>query len=223
MDTELEEFADKAVQYSLDKGAQYCDVRAEIISKNGFSIENGQIEHFGNKNELGIGIRILAKGAWGFFSVSNPKSLESIKNGVTESLKSAIHFSEKKKEKINFSVKPPFRDKIDFPVKIEPTIDELIKIGFECDKIIQKNKRIIKSQVSIGKNTISKYFTNSENSKITQNFTDTIADLTATAYESGLTESINITEGGKGGIEKIINPKNITETAEFISKSIRVN
>jgi len=104
VDTELEEFADKAVQYSLDKGAQYCDVRAEIISKNGFIIENGQIEHFTNRSDLGLGIRILTKGAWGFFSVSNPKSLESIKNGVAESLKSAIHFSNKKKKKVNFSV-----------------------------------------------------------------------------------------------------------------------
>jgi len=33
-----------------------------------------------------------------------------------------------------------------------------------------------------------------------------------------LTETVNITEGGRGGIEKIINPKNITETAEFISE-----
>ncbi len=218
MDTELEEFADKAVQYSLDKGAQYCDVRAEIISKNGFIIENGQIEHFTNTSDLGVGIRSLTKGAWGFFSVSNPKSLESIKNGVAESLKSAIHFSDKKKKKVNFSSKPSFNKKINFPVKIDPTIDELIKIGFECDKLIQKNKRIIKSQVSIGKNTISKYFANSEDSKITQNSTDIIADLTATAHESGLTETVNITEGGRGGIEKIINPKNITETAEFISE-----
>jgi TldD protein len=103
VDIGLEEFADKAVQYSLDKGAQYCDVRAEIISKNGFIIENGQIEHFANSNDLGLGIRILAKGAWGFFSVSNPKSLESIKNGVADSLKSAIHFSDKKKKKVKFS------------------------------------------------------------------------------------------------------------------------
>jgi len=218
VDTELEEFADKAVQYSLDKGAQYCDVRAEIISKNGFIIENGQIEHFTNKSDLGLGIRVLCNGVWGFFSVSHPKNWELIKNGVDVSLKSAIHCSEKKKQKVMIADMPSFKDKINFPVKIEPAIDELIKIGFECDKIIQKNKRIIKSQVSIGKNIISKYFVSSEGSKINQNSIDVVADLTATAHESGLTETVNTTEGGKGGIEKLTGPKDITETAEFISK-----
>ncbi|MCJ8269215.1 MAG: flagellar hook-basal body complex protein, partial [Psychrosphaera sp.] len=40
-------------------------------------------------------------------------------------------------------------------------------------------------------------------SNITQNFMDVIADLTAVANESGLTQSVNVTEGGRGGLEKI--------------------
>ncbi len=218
MDTLVQEFADKSVSYAINEGASYCDVRADVSSRNGFIIENGQIEHITNRNDLGLGIRVLNEGAWGFFSISHPKNWESVKIGISDALKSALHSSEKRKQKIKISSTPIFNTKINFPIKKEPTIEELIKIGFECDKLIRAKKRIIKSQVSIGYNKVAKYFVNNEGSKINQNFTDTVADVTATAHESGLTESVNATEGGRGGIEKISNGTDIIDTADFISE-----
>jgi len=41
----LEDFAQKAVSYALAEGCQYCDIRAEIISKKGITIENNEIEN----------------------------------------------------------------------------------------------------------------------------------------------------------------------------------
>lgn len=75
----------------------------------------------------------------------------------------------------------------------------------ECNKIITNTSKIIKSIVSPWYTNNSKYFANSEGSEITQIFTDVIIDMVATAHESGLTQSINITEGGRGGLEQIIN------------------
>ena len=51
--------------------------------------------------------------------------------------------------------------------------------------------------------TNSKYFVNSEGSKILQKFFDVIIEMVATAHESGITQSVNITEGGRGGMELI--------------------
>ena len=39
------------------------------------------------------------KGAWGFFSISNPSSLDDVKNGVDEAIKTALSYSSKKKHK----------------------------------------------------------------------------------------------------------------------------
>ena len=100
----------------------------------------------------------------------------------------------------------------------EPSLDELVKIGFDCDKIIQSQKRIIKAVTSLGFATTSKYFASSEGSKISQNITDVVVDLVATAHESGLTQSVNITEGGRGGMEKITKEIDILEKAKFVSE-----
>ncbi len=218
MENNLEDFAEKAVEHALVLGCQYCDVRAENRKNQGILIENSEIEYLSTKNDLGLGIRVLNQGAWGFFSISNPLSLEDVKNGVKEASKTALNYSSKKKHKSTIGNLTAVNKKIDFPVKIIPTIEKIIEIGYDCDKIILQNKRVIKSQVSIGYSTVSKFFTNTEGSKISQNFTDVTANLTAIAHENGLTQTVNITEGGRGGIEKLSSKKDISETAEFISK-----
>ncbi len=217
MENNLEDFADKAVQFALEAGSQYCDVRAEVSSKEGFVIENSEIEYFTTKNDLGLGIRVLINGAWGFYSISNPLVLDEIKNGVNEATNSASHNSNQKEKKVCLANIPTNKDKVSYQVKKKPSVDELLRIGQECDKIICKNARIIKSQVSIGYSTVSKYFVSSEGSKINQNYTDVVAYLLATAHESGITQSVNITEGGRGGIEKITSEKEISKTSQFIS------
>jgi TldD protein len=218
VENNLQDFAEKAVDHASILGCQYCDVRAEIKKNQGFLIENSEIEYSSTKNDLGLGIRVLNDGAWGFFSISNPLSIDDVREGVKEATKTALSYSSTKKHKSILRNIDTVNEKIDFPVKIIPTIEKLIEIGYDCDKIILQNKRVIKSQVSIGYSTVSKIFVNTEGSKISQNFTDVVANLAATAHENGITQTVNITEGGRGGIEKLSSKKEITETSEFISK-----
>ena len=192
MENNLEDLADKAVKQAQILGCQYCDVRAENSKYQGFVIENSEIEYSSTKNDLGLGIRVLNQGTWGFFSISNPLSFDEVKKGVNEAVKTALNFSSKKKHKSTLGKVNTANKKIEFPVKIIPTIDKLIEIGYECDKIILNHKRIIKSQISMGYSTTAKYFVNSEGSKIYQNYTDVVANLSATAHENSLTQSVNI-------------------------------
>ena len=215
---ELEDFAEKSTQFAIQSGAQYCDVRAETVESDGFLLENGEIEHFTSSRDSGLGIRVLANGAWGFFSISNPKSLDEVKNSTMDAVKSALHYSTNKKHKVKLAESQVYVDKVDFSVSKKPVLEELAKIGFECDSIIRSNKRIHKSSLSMEHDTFSKYFVNSDGTKITQRFEDTIANVTATAHESGLTESVNATEGGRGGLEMILDKNNIMKTSEFVAQ-----
>ena len=214
----LEDYADKAIEIALQNGSQYCDVRAETIERKGFLLENGEIEHFASANDSGLGIRVLAGGAWGFYSISNPNSIEQIKNVTLDAVKNALHYSARKKHKVKLAETHTYVDNINFKVSKQPVIEELTKLGFECDGIIRSKKRINKSSVSVGYENFSKYFVNSDGAKISHTFTDTIANITATAHESGLTESVNSTEGGRGGMEMLLGEHDIRKTAEFVSQ-----
>ena len=89
----LEDYAEKAVQIALENGAGYCDVRAESVETTGFVIENGQVENYISSGDSGLGVRVLVNGAWGFTSISSPKSFDEIKLNVVDAVKSALHYS----------------------------------------------------------------------------------------------------------------------------------
>ncbi len=218
MDSKLQELADKAVSYSLESGAQYCDVRAENQNQKSVLIENGETEYIREKICNGIGVKILKNGAWSFFSITNPQSFEQIKVRIEQSLKNSSYSSQNKKTSIDLCAIPTYKIKKEFQVLKKPNIEELMKIGFECDKIISNKPRIIKSTVNPWFSETSKYFTSSEGSQILQNYTDVVIDMIATAHESGLTQSVNITEGGRGGLELLVENEKVQNSANEISK-----
>ncbi len=214
----MEDCAGKVIQFALDNGAQYCDVREESVCRNGFLIENGEIQHSISESDKGIGIRILADGAWGFCSMSEPISIDDLRAKVIRSVKTALYFSTFKKQKVNLAETRSFKENVILPTHKEPHIDEMIQLGMECDKIIREKKRIKKSAVAIYHDYLIKHFTNSDGSQISQSFNDVIATISATAYESGLAESVSTTEGGRGGMEMITEKNNLIHASKRISE-----
>jgi len=217
MDLRLQDLADKAIRYATESGAQYCDARAEQQVHDEALIENGEVEYVRNNNDEGIGISLVKGGAWSFCSITNPNSFEQIKEIVNDALRNSTHNVQNKKNEVNLYPNSCNKTKIDFPVLKKPSIEELIEIGFECNKIISDTPKIIKSIINPWYTTNSKYFVNSEGSEIIQNFTDVVIDMAAIAHESGLTQSVNITEGGRGGLEQVTNDDKIQQSAKEIS------
>ena len=205
MEQKLQDLADKIIKYAENAGVQYCDARAEQQVKKSILIENGEIEHIRNSEDRGIGVRLIKNGSWSFCSITNPNSFEEIKNILDNSIKNAENTISNKKNKINLHDNPINKKQIDFPVLKKPEIEELTKIGLECNKIINGTSKIIKSVTNPYYTINSKYFTNTEGSEILQNFTDVVIEMVATSHESGITQSVNVTEGGRGGLELITN------------------
>ena len=217
MDSNLQDLADRAVKFASDSGVQYCDARAEQQERKSILVENDQVEHIKNSDDSGIGIRLVKDGAWSFCSINNPNSFDQIKVAINDAIKNATYNSENKKNEISLYPNSSTKNKIDFPVLKTPDIEELLNIGLECGKIILNESRIIKSIINPWYTINSKYFTNSEGSEITQNFTDVVVEMIATAHESGVTQSVNITEGGRGGLEQILDKNKIQDSAKEIA------
>ena len=216
MEEKLQDLTDKIIKYADKSGVQYCDARAEQQVKKSILIENGEIEHIRNSEDKGIGVRLIKNGSWSFCSITNPKSFDEIKEILDNTIKNSEHTHIYQKNKITLHKNSINKKQINFPVLKNPGTNELIKIGLECDKIIKNTSKIIKSITNPYYTINSKYFTNTEGSEILQNFTDVIIEMVATAHESGQTQSVNITEGGRGGLERISNKAQ--HSAAHISK-----
>src|SRR5713226_7135321 len=50
------------------RGASYCDVRVMHLRQRDLTTKNGQVGTLAQSESIGVGIRVLANGAWGFAS-----------------------------------------------------------------------------------------------------------------------------------------------------------
>ena len=217
MNNQLQDLADKAIEYAIKLGAQYADARAEQQEKTSLHLEDAEIENIQTNMDLGIGIRLIKEDTWAFCSITNPKSIDQIKNKVDDAIKTASHYSKYKKNKIKLFPNSSKKVTIDYLVSKNPELEEIKNMAIEYSKIISDTPLIIKSVVSPWYAINSKYFVNSEGSEILQNYTDTVVDMVATAHESGITQSINITEGGRGGLELL--DKALVRSQEIATKA----
>ncbi|WP_132999842.1 TldD/PmbA family protein [Luteimonas arsenica] len=58
--------ADAALQAARDAGASYCDVRIGRYLRQSISTRESRVQNVVNGESTGVGIRVLAHGAWGF-------------------------------------------------------------------------------------------------------------------------------------------------------------
>ena len=217
MESQLQDLADKTIRYLKDYGADYCDVRAEQYERKSALVENNNTEYIKINTDSGIGIKIAKNGFWRFCSITNPKSMDQIKEEIDKYLTKRSKIESDKK---SIELYPNSTDEvtIDFPVSRKPEMDEMVNLAIECSKIILSTPKIIKATIIPTYTVNSKYFANSEGSQILQDYTDTIIEMAATAHESGLTQSVNITEGGRGGLEQITKKEKAQDAAKEISK-----
>ena len=218
MNAQLQDLADKAIDYAIKSGVQYADARAEQQERTSISVEDTEIESIKTTKDVGIGIRLVKEYAWTFCSITNPQSLDQIKNKIDDAIKSASHYSRFKKNKIKLFPNQSKKITIDYEVFQKPELEEIKNMAIEYSKIISDTPRITKSVVNPWYSVNSKYFVNSEGSEILQNYTDTVVDMIATAHESGITQSVNITEGGRGGLE-LLNKKATISSQEIATKA----
>ena len=217
MNVQLQDLADRSVKYAIESGAQYADARSEEYEQKSALIENKEIEYVKTNTDTGIGIRLSKHGMWSFCSITNPQSFSQIKDAIDKISKKSIWYSKNKTDKINLHSNPIKKFKKFYQVVKKPELEELIKVGLECDQIISDMPKIIKSIVNPAFVINSKFFVNNEGTEILQNFTDVIVDMVAVAHDSGLTQSVNVTEGGRGGMEQILAKEKILKSSGEIA------
>ncbi|MGH9723909.1 MAG: PmbA/TldA family metallopeptidase, partial [Candidatus Acidiferrales bacterium] len=62
----MESLALSAIETAKRRGATYVDARVMDIRQRDISTKNGEVGTLAESESLGIGIRVIASGAWGF-------------------------------------------------------------------------------------------------------------------------------------------------------------
>jgi len=137
----------KAINYGQELGADYVEVRVQNLFKTMLTTKDGRVEAAKEGVENGAGVRVLAKGAWGFVTLGtlDPRLLT---DAVQEAFKMASAVGFKVKEPVKLVETKAIEDKVIARPRKDPReipLEEKIGVALTMDKTIFTYDRRMKS------------------------------------------------------------------------------
>jgi TldD protein len=116
-----------AAQLALDaasvRGVTYADARVVSIRNRSLTTKNGRMGHASESESLGIGVRVIAEGAWGFAA-----SADLSRAAVEVAAARAVEIARASEWTTPHEIDP-------FTVSVEQNIDLLLKIDAELRSV----------------------------------------------------------------------------------------
>ena len=175
--------------YALDtarlRGATYADVRVMHLRQRDLTTKGGEVGTLGQSESLGLGIRVVANGAWGFGSTD-----QLTRDGVARCAAQAIAIAKAsalvKKHDVRLAAEPTYVDswqgpclKDPFEIPLEAQLDVLLK----ADAGMRAVKGITLSETDMQFRKIDSWFASSAGSKIHQRRIHSGCGIVATSFK----------------------------------------
>ncbi|USG99795.1 TldD/PmbA family protein [Thermococcus argininiproducens] len=139
----MEDRLEKALEWALEKfKPEYLEVRYENVNKNTLELKDGTFTTFAGKDQIGIAVRVLADGAWGFASTNR---LDRIEMAIGSAYKLARATAKAKKEKIQLAEVKTYEDIVRSKMKIKPkevSIEEKVERLAELESLLKADSTI---------------------------------------------------------------------------------
>lgn len=218
----MKNLCQKALDVARSRGASYADVRIVDVRREDLVVLNGQISHTDFSDDLGLGIRVIVDGAWGFASCPDI-SEASIAAAAEQACSIAAAGAKANFESTRLSELGSYQDtwctpvmENPFKVPLETRLDLLLSV----DEILRKDERIKRAQSMMAFLKEKQYFASSEGSWITQEIIRVGTGYSATAVQDGEVQirSYPMSFGGifKSGGYELVTASKLLENAERV-------
>src|SRR3954469_10537596 len=114
----MREIAERAAGAAKAAGAAYADVRAIESRWEDVETKNGRVAGLERGESLGIGIRALADGAWGFAATSD-LSNEKVEAAAKEGVSGARASSRVQRQPLKLAEQEPFVARYETPYVVD--------------------------------------------------------------------------------------------------------
>src|ERR1700722_19911986 len=98
----MQDLANLAIDTAKRRGASYSDVRVMDIRYRDISTKNGEVGTLAESESLGIGIRVIVSGAWGF-AATDRLTREGVQGCAAEAVAIAKSSSLAKRENVKLA------------------------------------------------------------------------------------------------------------------------
>jgi len=176
-----------AVDVAREKGATYADCRAVRFRNQRLATEDHRVASVSDAESAGIGVRVMADGAWGFAASSNlgrEQAAETAANAVEVAHASALA---RNPAGIRWADESPHSDVFRTPVKQDPfkvPLEQKIELLLAISKAVLAVPGVKKCLGGMLFKTEHRWLANSEGSRIESWTCTSNADYEATAVDA---------------------------------------
>jgi len=215
----LEDLAEFVVNYASKLGATYVDVRIEEHYDETIEVMNGVPEKHVVIRKKGAGIRVLAKGAWGFQSTTD-LTREGLRKAAEVAFKVAKASAKHLREPAKLAPIKVVKDYVKVKVRknIEHMdVEEKLRYCIEWDKVMRVSEEVKRTSTSFSCVKTNKFFASSEGALIRFENHVLWVSISSFAKRADLIQSYSWVEGGSGGFE-LLKEANMYEVAEKVGR-----
>jgi len=180
----MKQFGALALDIATAQGAAYADVRVMDIRQRYLSTKNGETAQVRESESLGLGVRVIVEGAWGFAAtddLSRPGILAAAARAIEIARASALA----KKQDVQLAPESKTVDHWEGPCRIDPfsiPVSSCLDLMLKVEAELRKVKNITLSEVAMDFNHIDQLFLSSLGSEIRQIKNQTGAGFVATSF-----------------------------------------
>jgi TldD protein len=183
----MKAFAQQAIDTALSGGASYADARILEAQEQLLSTQNGEVETLLSTDSVGMGVRTIVNGAWGFAAcheltrqaVEKTARLAVAVAKATAMVKAVEFRLAPQESMLDTWYSPCERDP--FKVSLESKLGLLMKV----DQALRAVKGVTLAKASLLFVHTKKLFLNSQGSCIEQSFYQTGGGFTAYSFQNG--------------------------------------
>ncbi|WXG47643.1 MAG: TldD/PmbA family protein [Candidatus Atabeyarchaeum deiterrae] len=209
---------------SFKQGATHCEIRIESYSNETLNVEGKLLKSSFNHSSKGVGVRLIANGAWGLASTTDSDN-ESLKNVVASAVNMARSVGNRRKTPVKLRESKPVRDNVATKVKVgfsDVELRDKVDLLVECNKRLKASNEVAKTIATLVEIEGNKFIATSEGARINFKHSMTFGTLTAFGFSSGVSESAMVELGGSGGVEKMEPSYLVDESRSVGERAVRL-
>jgi len=180
----MKHIVDWALNLVTQRGASYADARVVDERSRSLATKNGKIGHASDAESQGIGIRVLADGAWGF-AASKDLSRRGVESAAARALAIARASAKVKRENVRLAPEKPAVADWATPCKIDPfttSIEQNLELLLKIDGELRSVGGVTLAETSMNFRREESWFASSEGANIHQTKYSTGAGYAAYAF-----------------------------------------
>ena len=180
----MKEIAARALDTAKAHGAHYADVRVVDLRQRYLSTKNGRPAQVRESQSMGVGVRVVAEGAWGF-AATDDLARASIDRTAARAVEIARASATAKKHDVKLAKEPKIVDRWEAPCRIDPfsiPVSTCLELMLDVDAELRRVKGVTLAEASMDFRRIEQLFLSTAGSEIDQVKTQTGAGFVATSF-----------------------------------------